>query len=84
MIQSYVGEQRWGSRRWPVVLLSGHWDAGGRSGDEAAVRWWNVMACFKTAVMQVTGLASWLDDRTETMYRLTNGCVLAALDLMDR
>lgn len=48
-----------------------------------SVRWWNTMACFKTAVMQVTGLASYLDDRTETMYRLANGCVLAALDLME-
>jgi aminoglycoside phosphotransferase (APT) family kinase protein len=51
--------------------------------DRAAVRWWNVMACLKTAVMQVTGLASWLEGRTDTPYRLTNGCVIAALDLMD-
>ena len=48
-----------------------------------SVRWWNTMACFKTAVMQVTGLASYLDDRTETMYRLANGSVLAALDLIE-
>ena len=51
--------------------------------DLEAVRWWNTMACFKTAVMQVTGLRSYLADRTEIMYRLTNGCVLAALDLME-
>ncbi len=51
--------------------------------DLDAVRWWNTMACFKTAVMQVTGLRSYLADRTEIMYRLTNGCVLAALDLME-
>jgi aminoglycoside phosphotransferase (APT) family kinase protein len=75
-------------------FIAGHWERpqlfdryAQRTGwpvDESAVRWWNVMACFKTAVMQVTGLASWLQDRTETMYRLTNGCVLAALDLMGR
>lgn len=51
--------------------------------DHASVRWWNAMACFKTAVMQVTGLGSYLQDRTEIMYRLTNGCVVAAFDLMD-
>ncbi len=51
--------------------------------DLAAVRWWNVMACFKTAVMQVTGLRAYLADQTAILYRLTNGCLLAAFDLMD-
>lgn len=50
--------------------------------DPDALRWWNTMACFKTAVMQVTGLRSYLSDRTEIMYRVTNGCVLAAFDLI--
>ncbi len=47
------------------------------------MRWWNVMACFKTAVMQVTGLRAYLADQTAILYRLTNGCLLAAFDLMD-
>jgi len=51
--------------------------------DAARIRWWNVMSCFKTAVMQVTGLGSYLADHTDVMYRLTNGCVLAAFDLME-
>lgn len=51
--------------------------------DLAAVHWWNVMACLKTSVMQVTGLRAFLSDRTEDLYRLTNGCLLAAFDLME-
>ena len=69
---------------WERPQLFAHWERRtGLTVDPAAVRWWNVMACLKTAVMQVTGLASWLEGRTDTMYRLTNGCVLAALDLME-
>ena len=69
---------------WERPQLFAHWERRtGLTVDPAAVRWWNVMACLKTAVMQVTGLASWLDGRTDTMYRLTNGCVVAALDLME-
>ncbi len=73
-------------------LIAGAWECdqlferyASRTGidiDPAAVRWWNTMACFKTAVMQVTGLRSYLADRTEMMYRLTNGCVLAAFELI--
>jgi aminoglycoside phosphotransferase (APT) family kinase protein len=55
----------------------------GLSIDLDAIRWWNVMACFKTAVMQITGLRSFLAERTDTLYRLTNGCLLAAFALMD-
>jgi len=73
-------------------LIEGVWDReqlferyAVRSGiavDLQSVRWWNTMACFKTAVMQVTGLNAYLADRTDILYRLTNGCVLAAFDLM--
>ena len=69
---------------WEPEQLFARYERGtGLRVDPEAVRWWNVMACLKTAVVQVTGLASWLEGRTDTMYRLTNGCVLAALDLMD-
>lgn len=73
-------------------LIQGVWEReqlferyAARSGvdiDVAAIHWWNTMACFKTAVMQVTGLRSYLADRTEIMYRLTNGCLVAGFDLM--
>jgi len=73
-------------------LIAGHWEVADLLGrysvrtgfdvDAEALRWWNAMACFKTAVMQVTGLASYLSGRTDTMYRLANGCVLAAFDLI--
>lgn len=67
----------------PRELFQRYAEQSGVEVDLAAVHWWNVMACFKTAVMQVTGLRAYLADRTEIFYRLTNGCLLAAFDLMD-
>lgn len=69
-------------------LIPGAWEradlfaryraATGRDVDEAGVAWWNVFACCKTAVMQVSGLRAFLEGRSPELYRPTHA-VLAAL-----
>lgn len=69
-------------------LIPGAWEradlfaryraATGRDVDEAGVAWWNVFACYKTAVMQVSGLRAFLEGRSPELYRPTHA-VLAAL-----
>lgn len=39
--------------------------------EEEHVRWWNVFATFRTVVMQVSGLRSFLEGRSEEPYRPT-------------
>ncbi len=48
--------------------------------DEAAVAWWNVLASFKTAVMQVSGLRSFVEGRSDEPYRLTETVLRSLLD----
>ena len=39
--------------------------------DPGALRWWNVFSTFKTAVLQVSGLRSYLEGRSDESYRPT-------------
>lgn len=48
--------------------------------DPQALRWWNLFATFRTAVMQVTGLRSFIEGRSEDAYRPTTRVLKALLD----
>lgn len=48
-----------------------------------SVRWWNVFSTFKTAVMQVSGLRSYLEGRSEEPYRPTAKVLATLLDSIE-
>lgn len=48
--------------------------------DTDAVAWWNVLASYKTAVMQVSGLRSFREGRSDEPYRPTATVLRALLD----
>ena len=60
-------------------FVAGHWERAellehyqatmGSSVDHDAVAWWNVMSCYKTAVMQVSGLRSFVEGRCDEPYQ---------------
>lgn len=62
-------------------LIPGTWERGdliahyaatrGIDVDEASVAWWNLFSGFKTAVMQVSGLRSFVEGRSDDLYRPT-------------
>ena len=65
--------------RWEAADLVAHYEeVTGTSVDRAALRWWVTFSTFKTAVMQVSGLRSFLEGRSDEPYR-PNRRVLAAL-----
>ncbi len=61
--------------------VDGHWERAelldryeqvtGLAVDPQAVDWWNVLACYKTAVMQVSGLRSFVENRCDVLYQPT-------------
>jgi aminoglycoside phosphotransferase (APT) family kinase protein len=66
---------------WERQDLLAHYQAAtGFEVDEASVAWWNVLASFKTAVMQVTGLRSFVEGRSDEPYRPTPAVIGALLD----
>lgn len=48
--------------------------------EPASVHWWNVFSTFKTAAMQVSGLRSYLEGRSEESYRPTAKVLATLLD----
>lgn len=54
-----------------------------RTVDEARVVWWNTFATFRTAVMQVTGLRSYLDGRSTQPLRPTRKVLGALLEAVE-
>jgi aminoglycoside phosphotransferase (APT) family kinase protein len=50
--------------------------------DRASVRWWNVLACYKTVVMQVSGLRSYVEGRSDELYQPTAPVLRTLLDLI--
>lgn len=55
---------------WEAADLVAHYErATGSAVDPAALRWWVVFSTFKTAVMQVSGLRSFLEGRSDEPYR---------------
>lgn len=51
--------------------------------DRHAIAWWNVLACYKTAVMQVSGLRSYVEGRADELYQPTAAVLLALLDKVE-
>lgn len=71
-------------------LIAGSWERDdllglyeqetGRKVDPAGVDWWSAFATLRTAVMQVSGLRSYLDGRSTEPYRPTRKVLRALLD----
>lgn len=66
---------------WEGADLIAHYEkVRGIEVDPEAVGWWNTFACFKTAVMQVSGLRAFVEGRSDDAYRPTRKVLRAALD----
>ncbi len=71
-------------------LIPGAWEraqlferytaATGHAVDEASVGWWNVFATYKTAIMQLSGLRSFVEGRSDELYRPTAAVLGHLLD----
>lgn len=64
-------------------LLSYYEELTGWAVDRGTVRWWNALACFKTAVMQISGLRSYVEGRCDELYQPTAAVLGTLLDLVD-
>ena len=68
---------------WDRDDLLGHYEAAtGWPVDRDAVRWWNAMACYKTAVMQASGLRSFVEGRSNDLYQPSAAVLTTLLDLV--
>jgi Phosphotransferase enzyme family len=55
---------------WERAELLDHYEtASGHPVDHDAVRWWNVLAAYKTAVMQASGLRAFVEGRSDEHYQ---------------
>lgn len=61
-------------------LLERYQRLSGLSAPAESVRWWGVFATFRTAVMQVTGLSSFLAGRSDEPYRPTTRVLRTLLE----
>ncbi|MFC0247028.1 MULTISPECIES: phosphotransferase family protein [Citricoccus] len=71
-------------------LIDGSWEAddlishyehvSGHTIDRASLRWWQAFSTFKTAVMQVSGLRSFLEGRSDEPFRPTRRVLTTLLD----
>jgi aminoglycoside phosphotransferase (APT) family kinase protein len=69
---------------WERDELLAHYEtASGNTVDREAVHWWNVMSCYKTAVMQVSGLRSFVEGRSDELYLPTAAVLGTLLQLVD-
>lgn len=69
---------------WERDELLGHYESiTGTPVDWAAVHWWNVMSCYKTAVMQTSGLRSFVEGRSDELYLPTAAVLGTLLELVD-
>jgi aminoglycoside phosphotransferase (APT) family kinase protein len=69
---------------WERDELLGHYEEfSGVPVDRDAVAWWNVMSCYKTAVMQASGLRSYVEGRSEEPYQPSAAVLGALLDLIE-
>ncbi len=64
---------------WERAELFAHYEqVSGHMVDHEAVAWWNVLAAYKTAVMQTSGLRAFVEGRSDEHYQ-PNAPVLKAL-----
>jgi hypothetical protein len=55
---------------WERAELLDHYEkASGHPVDHDAVRWWNVLAAYKTAIMQASGLRAFVEGRSDEHYQ---------------
>jgi aminoglycoside phosphotransferase (APT) family kinase protein len=65
---------------WEREQLIGRYAAAtGFDVDAGALHWWQTFATFRTAVMQVSGLRAYVDDRSDKAYRPTERVLATAL-----
>ena len=64
-------------------LISRYERLSGLSAPEESVRWWGTFATFRTAVMQVSGLRSFLQGRSDEPYRPTTRVLRTLLECVD-
>ncbi|KAF0957182.1 phosphotransferase family protein [Rhodococcus sp. T7] len=66
---------------WEAPDLIEHYErATGSQVDRSALRWWVAFSAFKTAVMQVSGLRAFLEERAEEPYQPTTRVLSTLLD----
>jgi aminoglycoside phosphotransferase (APT) family kinase protein len=65
-------------------LLDHYQQSSGVEIDHEAVVWWNVMSCYKTAVMQASGLRSFVEGRADELYQPSAAVLTALLEMIDR
>ncbi|MGY9075343.1 MAG: phosphotransferase family protein [Acidimicrobiales bacterium] len=72
------------SGKWERAELLGHYEqVTGMAVDHEAVHWWNAMSCYKTAVMQSSGLKSFVEGRSDDLYLPTAAVLSTLLDLIE-
>jgi aminoglycoside phosphotransferase (APT) family kinase protein len=65
---------------WERDELLAHYETvSGHTVDRKAVHWWNVLAAFKTAVMQASGLRAYQEGRSDEHYKPTAPVLKAIL-----
>lgn len=64
-------------------LLDHYASVSGLEVDPTAVHWWNVMSCYKTAVMQTSGLRSFIEARSDELYHPTAAVLGTLIDLVE-
>jgi aminoglycoside phosphotransferase (APT) family kinase protein len=66
---------------WTAADLVAHYErTTGRPVDRRALAWWVAFAALKTAIMQVSGLRAFLEERAEEPYRPTRRVLATVLD----
>jgi aminoglycoside phosphotransferase (APT) family kinase protein len=66
---------------WEADDLIAHYErASGTVVDRRALRWWHAFSTFKTAVMQVSGLRSFVEGRSDEPYRPTRRVLSTLLE----
>lgn len=81
MTQPLRHREQFIARKWERnEILRTYEKETGRTVDEYSVAWWNTFATFRTSVMQVSGLRSYLDGRSTEPYRPTRKVLGALLD----
>lgn len=66
---------------WEAADLLAHYERiTGTTVDRTALAWWVAFSTFKTAVMQVSGLRAFLEERAEVPYRPTRRVLATMLD----
>jgi aminoglycoside phosphotransferase (APT) family kinase protein len=64
----------------PEHLFARYESVTGLPVDRVAVHWWNVFSTYKTAVMQVSGLRSFVEGRSDELYQPSAAVLVELLD----